>query len=1180
MNAFRSRGANRHRACRLAAAATTLALVWPAASGAKTAFEVREEAYRANNLGVALLEQYRHAEAAAAFRRSLEIDPTLTLAQINLAIALFNVPDLEAAQHEAEIAARKAPGAPQPEYILGLIARGQNRVTDAKTAFQKVLAQDPNDVGALVNLGQVDLQERDYAAAVGLFQKAAAAEPYNTTAVYNLGISLIRSGNREEGRRMMERFQKLREAGYGTEIGQSYPEQGRYAEALTSSGAEPELVQAETPDVRYVDATDRLLAGGATSTGASSGAFGRSLDAASVPGALGGQITLFDFDGDSYVDLFDVGPDGQRLYRNQGGRLADVTKEAGLDPARGGQGAVFGDYDNDERADLLVLREGGPSLYHSDEKGRFSETSQAGLPAGIPLAMAAAFVDADHDGDLDIFLAGLADLGSGPPAGKAPFPDGFAKARRFLLRGDGEGHFSDVTAEAGLDGGAEGHSVAVVPTDFDNRRDVDLMSVDYGGSPRLFRNLRDGTFRELASEVGLTTVGDYRCVAAADVNKDGYTDFFFGLAGRADVLALSDGRGRFQERPGPLGSSGSTRALFIDYDNDGLLDLFTLSAQGPRLRRNLGDRFVDQTPEALPRVEAGRLAGATLAAADLDQDGDTDLVLRLASGELRVWENQGGSHNPSLRIRLAGHVSNRSGLGVKVEMRAASLRQRVEVYSTTPPVAPGDIVLGLGRRQRADAVRVLWPAGVLQTELVSAEGAGGGAQVTGSTAMAMSIKELDRKPSSCPYLYAWDGERFSFVTDFMGAGEMGYWHGPGSYGQPDPDEYVRLTDRQLQERDGRLELRVTNELEEALFVDRLALLVVSHPADVEVHPNEGMVEEPPPFRLLAAREVRPPVSARTGAGTDVLLRLSRMDRRFAEDFELFRIRGYAEPHTLTLDLGPVGDRPTVLLMTGWTDYAFSSDNVAAHHAGRELSPPLVQVRDAAGEWRDVGYAGIPVGRPQTVPFELTGLWQGPSREVRLVTNMRIYYDRIQVATLDPGASIQRTMLEAEAALLHERGFSREVSPDGREPYGYDYTEVAWASPWKQFPGRYTRVGDVRELLTAADDMYVISKPGDEIALSFDASRLPPLPRGWRRTYLLYADGFSKEMDINSATPDHLGPLPFHGMTGYPYGPEQSYPWTPERRAWDLRYNTRLVAEPVPSLELAWAREEERPAGNE
>jgi len=104
---------------------------------------------------------------------------------------------------------------------------------------------------------------------------------------------------------------------------------------------------------------------------------------------------------------------------------------------------------------------------------------------------------------------------------------------------------------------------------------------------------------------------------------------------------------------------------------------------------------------------------------------------------------------------------------------------------------------------------------------------------------------------------------------------------------------------------------------------------------------------------------------------------------------------------------------------------------------------------------------------------------------------------------------------------------------------------------------------VRELLTTVDDMYVISRPGDEIAVSFDASRVPPLPSGWRRTFLLYTDGFSKEMDINSATPDTMGPLPFHGMTRYPYGPEEEYPWTPERREWAATYNTRLVTRPVP-----------------
>src|SRR5205807_8248793 len=127
--------------------------------------------------------------------------------------------------------------------------------------------------------------------------------------------------------------------------------------------------------------------------------------------------------------------------------------------------------------------------------------------------------------------------------------------------------------------------------------------------------------------------------------------------------------------------------------------------------------------------------------------------------------------------------------------------------------------------------------------------------------------------------------------------------------------------------------------------------------------------------------------------------------------------------------------------------------------------------------------------------------------------------------------------------------------------------VTARSPWKAMPGRYTREGDVLPLLTRVDDRFVVSRPGDEIALSFDAA-LEPLPAGWTRTFLLFADGFSKEMDLNSASPDRLEPLPFHAMSRYPYPPSEHYPDTPEMREYLARYNTRIVTMPVPSLDSA------------
>src|SRR2546430_15812472 len=216
--------------------------------------------------------------------------------------------------------------------------------------------------------------------------------------------------------------------------------------------------------------------------------------------------------------------------------------------------------------------------------------------------------------------------------------------------------------------------------------------------------------------------------------------------------------------------------------------------------------------------------------------------------------------------------------------------------SGRPARAPADIVFGLGKRERPDAVRVLWPAGIVQAETEFPESASGEAK----SVLSLSLTELDRKPSSCPYLYTWNGERFEFITDFMGGGEMGYLEEPGRYNKPDPTEYVRIRGDQLKERNGRYELRVTNELEEALFVDRLQLIAVAHPQGVEVYPNEGMKDPPRPFILYKTEGAHPPLAATDDQGRDVLQRLVKIDRQFVEGFPLDKIRGYAPRHTPTL----------------------------------------------------------------------------------------------------------------------------------------------------------------------------------------------------------------------------------------------------------------------------------------
>jgi hypothetical protein len=643
--------------------------------------------------------------------------------------------------------------------------------------------------------------------------------------------------------------------------------------------------------------------------------------------------------------------------------------------------------------------------------------------------------------------------------------------------------------------------------------------------------------------------------------------------------------------------------LLLDYDNDGVLDLAAAVGGGVRVWRNLGPRWQDVTDVAVDvalRPQAGgRGSVEALAAGDLDRDGDIDLVTVSTSGAARLLRNDGGNRLASLTVRLTGKVSNMSGVGANVELRAGSLWQKLELTAASPQVAPGGLTFGLGRRSRADVVRVLWPSGVLQAETVEQTVAQAAALPA-----ALEIAELDRKPSSCPLLYTWNGERFEFVTDFLGGGEMGYLHAPGVRNVPDPDEYVRIPGDRLVPRDGRLELRVTNELEETVFLDRLQLIAVTHPAGAAVFPAEGLTSPPfKPFGLYVAPELRPVTRALGDRGEDVLEALRHTDRRFVEGFELEAIRGYAKPHTLTLDLsaparppaapGPAPAGRTLLVLTGWTDYAFSSDNVAAHQAGLKLVPPSLQVRDARGQWQTViGEIGIPVGRPQSVVVDLTGKFLSASREVRIVTTMRIYWDQAAVDTsgraefvtdeegsggffgaigenlsrpLSPRRALTLTRLEASAADLWWRGFSAEIHQNGLGPLAYDYERVSTETPWKLMPGRYTREGDVRELVGAVDDMFVVSRPGDELRLSFDAARIPPTTAGSSLTYLLYAHGYSKEMDLSSASPDHVAPLPFRGMSRYPYAAPERYPDTPAHRRYLETYNTRVVGRVVQPL---------------
>ena len=440
------------------------------------------------------------------------------------------------------------PDRPQPDYVLGLINRGTGRTAEALDAFARVQKMDPDDAGTAINLGQLYRQERRFPEAVAAFRRALAVAPYNATAAYGLANTLVLAGNADEGREAMARFEKLSESGYAVTYSQTYLEQGRYAEASSRPAPRRRWLTRRTPPIAFADATGRCR---------------RRPAPAGDRGAA--TIVAVDIDGDGDLDLVESGPAGLRGLPERGRAFADDTVQLLGATAAGPATAVLaGDYDNDGRADLAVLRPAGIALLHASPAGGFADvTAAAELVPPVENPRSAAWLEADHDGDLDLFVAGGSDA---------------APATR-LFRNNGTGRFTDVATEAGLR--SPPASQAVVPTDFDNRRDIDLLVVsdDDGLScSATCATARSGTWLPTS---GSASIGGATMAAVGDVNKDGYSDFFFPRPDGEGVLAASDGRGRFTISSGPAGASRARAAQFVDYDNDGLLDLFCPDRPGP-----------------------------------------------------------------------------------------------------------------------------------------------------------------------------------------------------------------------------------------------------------------------------------------------------------------------------------------------------------------------------------------------------------------------------------------------------------------------------------------------------------------------------------------------------------------------------------------------------------------------
>jgi Tfp pilus assembly protein PilF len=977
--------------------------------------------------------------------------------------------------------------------------------------FKAALDLAPDSARERVNYGLALLKAGKTAEGVAELEKAQKQDPSIPHTWFNLGIAYKRDADYEKA---VAQFRKM------AELAPDEPVTHFNLGMLYKLTAKPDLSLQEFETAARIAPG---LAGAHFQLYSAYKAAGRTADAdrelktfQAIKKRQEGAVVPEDLEWSWYVEIYDEPEPGGGPAPAVPANWEPRELMTGIDPTTASLTVL--DADGDGKPDLLVASASGVALF----LGGTRRAAATGLE-GLKDVTAVAAGDFDNDGRPDLCIV--------------------AGGAAALYRNVGNGRFEKTAVQL-----PKGNFRKAVWLDFDHDYDVDLVLL--GDTAALIRNEGVAGFHDETARFPFVP-GKALDAALLHVHSDAQgLDLAVAYADHPGVIYRDRLGGAYEAVPTPELPLGAVPLAAFDVDADGWTDL----AAGGSLLINQKDKgwkvekaavpppfaFADPANRGASAPVAAPGEAVALAEADFDSDGKVDLAAVGKDGALRLFRNVTSTDDRWLAVSLEGVKNLKLAPGSEIEVKAGKIYQK-KLYQGVP------LVFGLGGQTAADTVRITWPNGLIQNE--SRRPAG----------QLAAVKEAPRLSGSCPMIFTWNGERFQFITDVLGVAPLGASSGDGEYFPVDHDEYVQIPGEALRETDGEYQIRIAEELREVAFLDQVHLIAVDHPADVEIFTNDKFKGPPfPDFRLFGVERRIYPKAAHDSEGNDVRDRLLARDRRYPDAFRR-DAAGVAEMHHLDLDFGPAApDGRAVLVLSGWVDWADGSTFLGSAQGSGGLVMPRLQVKDEAGNWVTVDEdMGIPAGKPKTIVVDLTGKFRSASREVRIETNLCVYWDEIFLSDATGEPPVALTEKAPAAAELRFRGFSRPViDPQRKQPESFDYQTWMPISEWNPTTGLYTRYGDVRPLLTDVDDEMVIMGSGDEIRLCFDAKTLPALPSGWRRDFLLKVDGWAKDADANTAFGQSVEPLPFHGMSRYPYPGNEHFPDDAAHRAWREQYNTR------------------------
>ncbi|OQY45708.1 MAG: hypothetical protein B6247_28645, partial [Candidatus Parabeggiatoa sp. nov. 2] len=615
------------------------------------------------NKGVALMEQYQSVDAVKQFEEVVRLAPDWITGRLNLGIALLNTQkneDILRAEEELKWVIERTPDNPYAHYALGMLFRHLGLFEDAIAEFQTVLKIDPEDADAHYQVGFL-IMKNDPVAARHHFEKTLAKKSHHEKAALNLQRLLMRAGEKQRAQEMLKRYQMLKShltlkspSGSGISYGMKYGEMGRYAEVVRAFG-EPE----------------------------------GSLETHTVP---------------AYTNIAQNSGLTQ-IAPGTPGWPGIPVQNTGI-AAQNAIGAFFGDYDGDGDPDLYLTCVGPNRLYRNDGEAKFTDvTATSGTGGGAFLSVGAAWTDADHDGDLDLYVTNFSSLTT--ETNGAP---------NFLWRNNGNGSFTEVATKSGISG-ENAASMAVLFFDIDDDRDTDLYLINHGSANRLFLNDRAGQYTEATSWFPeLADTGPGLGALLGDVDMNGRQDILLLRGPEPPRLFLQIARGDFVEdsafKSNTWRLEGASGGLFGDIDIDGDLDLILLSAAingkiKHQIMMNKGTGHFESPVAFGEDRSAPDSRGAV--AVDIDRDGSLELIVTRIGAAPEVWHTTVPENRHWLEVIPTQAGKEKVWIepkadGLFVEVKTG---QRLQVASVTASSGylgsfPRRLHFGLGEQGKAD----------------------------------------------------------------------------------------------------------------------------------------------------------------------------------------------------------------------------------------------------------------------------------------------------------------------------------------------------------------------------------------------------------------------------------------------------------------------------------------------